>query len=226
MVSQPPAQTHFNDVTEFGQAQKRMVRLVAEIIGGDAVKKAEQWSAFFDERQSYLRKRLADVPDAQRPTAFYLRGPSAQQTHGPGGAAYWYGVLGGANMISKDLPFNNQGPMSMEEIAKRDPDYIFVGRQYSPDLVLKDPKWQDIAAVKDDHVVPVPAGMFYWDGSTEGILFAELVAKMLYPDRFRDLDMRTEVRRYFEIFYQFEFTDGQLDKFMRGLTPAGVRRGY
>ena len=49
---------------------------------------------------------------------------------------------------------------------------------------------------------------------------------MLYPDRLRDLDMRTEVRRYFETFYQFEFTDGQLDKFMRGLTPAGVRRGY
>jgi iron complex transport system substrate-binding protein len=68
--------------------------------------------------------------------------------------------------------------------------------------------------------------MFYWDGSTEGILLAELMAKTLYPDRFDDLDFGAEVRRYFKTFYRFEFTDAQLDNFLRGLAPEGTRRNH
>jgi iron complex transport system substrate-binding protein len=107
-----------------------------------------------------------------------------------------------------------------------DPDFIFVGRQYSPELVLNDPRWQGISAVKNHRVIPLPDGMFYWDGSMEGILLTQFIAKALYPDRFADLDMAAEVRGYFSKFYQFTFSDEEISKFMRGLTPTGTRRGY
>ena len=68
--------------------------------------------------------------------------------------------------------------------------------------------------------------MFYWDGSTEGMLLAEFMAKAMYPDRFADLDMGREVRSYYQTFYHFTFTDEQLSRFLAGSTPAGIRRGY
>jgi iron complex transport system substrate-binding protein len=226
IVSQPPLLTHFKDAVAFGDAQKRMVRLFASIIGEDAERKAEEWCAYYDERIGYITARTANIPEAQRPKAYYLRGPNAINTQGPHSNTYWYGVIAGADMIVKNLPINGQGPMSMEEIVSLDPDFIFVGRQYKPELVLNDTRWRDISAVRDHHVVPLPEGMFYWDGSTEGILLAEFIAKTLYPDHFGDLDMAREVRRYFKTFYGFDFTDDEMGKFLRGLTPDGIRRNH
>jgi iron complex transport system substrate-binding protein len=225
IVSQPPLRTHFKDAAAFADAQKRMVRLLASIIGGDAVRKAEEWCGYYDERISYVTARTAGIPEAGRLRAYYLRGPSATTTQGATSNTYWYGVIAGAEMIAKDLDFD-AGPMSMEEIIGRDPAFIFVGRQYSPDLVLRDPHWRDISAVKNARVIPLPAGMFYWDGGTESFLLAELIAKTLYPDRFADLNMAEEVRRYYKMFYNFDFTDDEIDKFLRGMTPAGIRRNY
>lgn len=226
VVSQPLPQTHFKDAAAFGDAQKRMVRLFGAIIGGDAARRAEEWCAYYDERIGYITSRTATIPEAQRPRVYYLRGPNAVNTQGPNSNTYWYGVIAGANMIVKNLQLNGQGPMSMEEIVSLDPGFIFVGRQYSPELVTNDPRWRGISAVRDGHVIPLPAGMFYWDGSTEGVLLAEFIAKTIYPDRFSDLDMTSETRRYFKKFYQFDFTDDHIDKFLRGLTPAGIRRNY
>ncbi len=226
IVSQPPLQTHFKDAMAFGDAQKRMVRLFASVIGGDAVRRAEEWCAYYDERIDYVLTRTANIPHADRLKAYYLRGPRAINTQGPHSNTYWYGVIAGADMVVKNLQLNGQGPMSLEEIVGSDPDFIFVGRQYSPDLVLNDPKWQGISAVKNHRVIPLPDGMFYWDGSMEGVLLTQFIAKTLYPNRFTDLDLAAEVRRYFSRFYQFTFSDAEISKFMRGLTPTGIRRGY
>jgi iron complex transport system substrate-binding protein len=226
VVSQPPLQTHFKDAHAFADAQKHMVRLLAQIIGTDAERRAEMWCAYCDEHMAYVLGRTANIPEEQRPRAYYLRGPNATTTQGPQSNTYWYGVMGGANMIVKNLALHGQGLMSMEEIVKLDPDFIFVGRQYAPELVLNDPKWQSISAIRNHHVISLPGGMFYWDGSTEGILLAEFIAKTLYPDRFADLDMASEVRRYFKEFYNFDFTDIGISRFLRGLTPAGVRRNH
>jgi iron complex transport system substrate-binding protein len=226
IVSQPPLQTHFKDAAAFGDAQKRVVRLFARIIGGDAIRRAEEWCVYYDERVAYVGARVAGIPEAKRLKAYYLRGPRATNTQGPHSNTYWYAVIAGAGMIVRNLQLNGQGPMSMEEIVSEDPDYIFVGRQYSPDLVLNDRRWQGISAVRHHHVVPLPDGMFYWDGSTEGVLLMQFIAKTLYPDRFADLDIAAEVQRYYSRFYGFTFSDEQIGKFIQGLTPAGIRRGY
>src|SRR6185295_4194034 len=99
----------------------------AKVIGGDAERKAEEWCTYYDERIGYLESRIANVTEARRPKAYYLRGPSATNTQGPHSNTYWYGLIGGANMIVKNLQLSGQGPMSMEEIVNLDPDYIFVG---------------------------------------------------------------------------------------------------
>jgi iron complex transport system substrate-binding protein len=210
----------------FIDSEKQAVRLFGAVIGGDASVKAERWCADFDARFAYVMGRTRDIAQAKRPRIYYLRGPDALTTQGPGLNTYWYAKIAGGSVIAGDPNMKGPAPISMEEILRQDPEYIFVGRQYSPNLVLKDPHWKDVSAVKNGHVVSLPDGLFYWDGSTEGMLLSEFIAKTIHPDLFADLDLAHEVRGYYQTFYGFNFTEEQLSRFLAGQTPEGVRRGY
>lgn len=226
VVSQPPLDAHFADAAAFMETQKRMIRLFGQIAGGDAVRRAEDWCAYYDAHITKLVERVRDVAAERRPRVYYLRGPAAVNTQGPNSDTYWYGQIVGANMIVGGMKLDGQGPMALEEILRLDPEYIFVGRQYSPDLVLKDPAWREVSAVRNHHVVPLPDGFSYWDGGTDGALLADFIAKTLYPDRFTDLDLAAELQGYYRKFYGFTFTPDQIELFLAGLPPSGRRRGY
>lgn len=107
----------------------------------------------------------------------------------------------------------------MEDILAWDPEYIFVGRQYSPDLVLKDKRWKDVRAVKEGKVYQDPEGVFFWDGSSEGVLLMEFMAQKMYPDLFRDLDMKKEIQNYYARFYNYQLTNQEAEKILRAQAP-------
>jgi iron complex transport system substrate-binding protein len=101
---------------------------------------------------------------------------------------------------------------------------IFVGRQYSPELVLKDPRWQRVAAVRNGRVYVVPDGVFFWDSSSEGILLLQYLAGKLHPELFPDLDLGKEVRDYYARFYRYHLNGRELDLLLAGQGPDGQRR--
>lgn len=103
------------------------------------------------------------------------------------------------------------------------PDVILVGRQYSLDLALKDERFAEIAAVKNGRVYSSPEGVFYWDGGPESVLLMLYVAKLLYPDRFADLDVAAEVKNYYTRFYGYQLSDGEVALLLRGQSPDGRR---
>jgi len=226
VVTQPPLELQYPDAAAFIETQKKMVRLMGEIIGGDGDRRAGDWCAYYDAHIAAIADRVRDVPPERRPRVYYVRGPAAVNTQGPNSDTYWYGTIAGARMIVDGLKLNGQGPMSLEEILRLDPDYVFVGRQYSPDLILNDPAWRNVSAVRNHRVIALPSGLFYWDGGIEGVLLADFIAKTLYLDRFADLDLGQAVQDFYGRFYGFAFTPDQLAKFLAGLTPDGVRRGY
>ena len=106
-------------------------------------------------------------------------------------------------MVVKRAALAGKGDVALEELLRWDPQFIGVGRQYSAQLILGDPRWAGTTAVKTDLVRELPDGVFYWDGSTEGILLMLYLAKALHPDRFPDLDLTDEVRAYYRRFYGY-----------------------
>lgn len=111
----------------------------------------------------------------------------------------------------------------MESLLEWDPIVIIVGRQYSKSLVTRDPRWQPITAVKTGRVYELPEGVFYWDGSSEGVLLMLYLAKTLYPERFTDLDLRKEIREYYARFYHHALSDQAIDRMLQGQGPDGQR---
>jgi len=219
IVSQPSGYT-IQSAQSFQEITKRNMLIYGEILGGDAHLRAEMWCRYFDEKVQYVHSRIAAIPANQRPHIYYLRGPSAIVTQGRNSHTLWFGQMAGGDLMALHRDMPNKGNVSMEDILAWNPEYIFVGRMFSPNLVLKDPRWQNVRAVKEGKVYQDPEGVFYWDGSSEGVLLMEFMAQKMYPQLFADLDMSHEVKDYYARFYHYHLTDAETRLLLQGKGPA------
>ena len=124
--------------------------------------------------------------------------------------------MAGGKLVSQNI--SQQVPdVTMEQVISWNPDIIIMGRMNNTQLVMNDPKWKDINAVKNGKVYVNPNGVMYWDYSSEGILLLEYLAKTFYPDKFADLDMKTEVKEYYTKFYHYNLTDDEVNRILNYL---------
>ncbi|MGE4559954.1 MAG: ABC transporter substrate-binding protein [Desulfobulbus sp.] len=209
---------------DFTRTIKRQILVYGEVLGGRPLERAKAWCRYFDERVRFVTDRTRRLPEASRTRMFYMRGPTTLETHGKGAYVYWYGKMAGAQMVVENEPYFTKGPTSMESLLLWDPEVVLVGRSYSPNLVLNDPRWKNIKAVRTGRVYPSPSGVFYWDGGLEGVLLMQYLAKKLYPRLFEDLDLKAEVRFFYRQFYNYALSEEQAEKMLAGLGPDGVRR--
>ena len=96
--------------------------------------------------------------------------------------------------------------MSLEQVLKWDPQVIFVQDRY-PEVVKQittDPQWQAIDAVKNHRVWLMPEYAKAWGyPMPEALAIGELwMAKKLYPDRYKDIDVDAAAQDYYHRFYR------------------------
>ena len=223
VVPQPERSVSIS-IRDFNEKMKSEVRIYGQVLRGDAMEKAARWSAYYDARTSYVMSRTQRIPAGSRLKTYYLRGPAALDTLGENENITWYGQMAGANMVVRNTHARNISKVSIEDILHWNPDVIFVGRQYSPDLVLKDARWQDVSAVRNHRVYVVPDGVFYWDSSSEGVLLMEFMAQKMYPEIFKDLSMKDEIQAYYKEFYHYALSDAEANNMLQGLGPDGQRK--
>lgn len=217
----PTAPVVGEDQAAFTQSVCREVRFYGSVLGTEAT--AEAWCSYYDRRLADVARRIATVRPQERPRVYYLRGPDALTTHGRESNIRWYGEMAGGDMGLARRATPGIPRLNMEDIVLWNPQVIFVGRQYAADLVTKDPRWQDIDAVKYGRVYTIPDGVFFWDSSSEGILLLEFMAKILHPALFADLDMAHEAKSYFATFYHYKLSDGEVANLLHGNGPDGQR---
>ena len=75
--------------------------------------------------------------------------------------------------------------------------------------------WSVINAIKNHQVYKIPIGAYRWDpAGVETPLMVKWAAKIQYPDIFADMDMKEEVKEFFEFVYQYELTDEQVSEIL------------
>jgi iron complex transport system substrate-binding protein len=225
VVVSPQLTNHkdFSSPEEFVARFKADVVSYGNTLGGPAAAKVRAWSDYVDQRVRYVQERLARLAPTQKPRTYYVRGPDALTTHGKEQNISWLGEMAGADMVVRRSSAQNIAKVSIEQIMLWNPEVIFVGRQYSPDIVLKDPRWRHIAAVKNGRVHVIPDGVFFWDGGSEGILLLQFLAQKLHPELFPDLDMRRETMNYYKNFYGYPMRPDEADRLLSGRGPDGQR---
>lgn len=224
VVAPQPRRANLKSVEDFIDLLKAEVMAYGEVMGGSAALQARRWAAYVDRMTQLVRARTSRLRDSEKPSVYYVRGPDALSTHGANENISWFGQMAGADMLVRRSGMSGIAQVSMEQIVVWNPEVIFVGRQYSPDLILRDPRWQQIRAVRSRRVHVIPDGVFYWDGSSEGILLLLYLAKTLHPALFADLDLRHEITDYYRRFYRYALSPRELDLMLAGRGPDGERR--
>jgi iron complex transport system substrate-binding protein len=104
--------------------------------------------------------------------------------------------------------------VDMERILSWNPPYVIFAGDAKPafEKAPADPIWSQVSAVKDGHIFlspDVPAGWIANPPSVNRFLGLLWGAKKLYPDR-ATYDLKTEVKRYFSLFYHADLTDAEI----------------
>ena len=108
----------------------------------------------------------------------------------------------------------------MEQVLKWNPQFIIRNSTYtaadptkSVNALLNNPDWAGIDAVKNKKVYQTPGLPNNWidrGPSVNRVLGVKWLANLFYPDYVK-LDIRSEAKQYFNLFYKVDLTDQQLD---------------
>lgn len=202
---------------------KKTVRVTARVLGGNAEKRAEQFIRYFDGNLKRIQKRLGDLKESDRPKVYQIRSKNPLETDGKISiCTEWIEAAGGVNAIAH-LTDKNMGSVTMEELLKVDPDYIIVATQGAGpviDLIKNSSEWSTLKAVKNGRIYANPIGTFLWSRySCEEALQVLWVAKLIHPDKFKDIDMNKEVRNFYRTFYNYDMTEEEARRMLAGLDP-------
>src|SRR5262249_2673156 len=150
---------------------------------------AQKFAAYYDGNVARVEAVTSKIPEAARPTAFY-NGGDPLVTEGQGSIVTTWMTQGGArNLAAEHGVTGVLVPVNFEDILAWNPDYIICRDPSTKPKILQDPRWQSVAAVRNNRVLVVPQGIFQWSvRSAEAALQPLWAAKTFHPDLFTDLD--------------------------------------
>lgn len=227
-----PVVYFFENSEGTAQQTKNEVTFIGYIYGKED--RAKNYSAYQDRILALVKSRVADIPAAERKVLF--NGYDANHLITYGGDSYMQERIETAGMKNAAQPINTSGTrpgihagldqISMEQVLKWNPDIIVIDTG-SPEDVYKDPKWASIKAVQNRQVYRLPNGVFVWNRPTaeSAVLHPLWMAKTAYPDRFSDISMKDEVKKYYREIFMYELTDEQANKILAGEYASAISAG-
>ena len=171
------------------------------------------------------KEMIAKIPDDKRVTFYYAEGDQGLETD-PSGSMHTqaFDFVKAINVAKINENTANgivgQSVVSLEQVLKWNPQFIIRNSTYtaadptkSVNALLNNPDWAGIDAVKNKKVYQTPGLPNNWidrGPSVNRVLGVKWLANLFYPDYVK-LDIRSEAKQYFNLFYKVDLTDQQLD---------------
>lgn len=198
---------------------KKTVRLVGEVLGEDGVKRANEYIAYLEGNFKRVTDITSKIPESERVKVYFTQGFLATDGRNSMAEA-WIEAAGGINVAAKDIE-GLRKTVNFEQILKWNPDIIVNATPPWSEVskavkdMVNDPKWKGIKAVQENRVYTNPIGVFQWDRycgeQAMQILWA---AKMFYPDKFADLDLKQETKNFYKKFFDYDLSDAEVNEIL------------
>ncbi|MGB9936110.1 MAG: ABC transporter substrate-binding protein [Methanobacterium sp.] len=186
--------------------------------------KANKLTSFYNKVSKQVTDIVATIPEDQKKKVYYAKDPNGLKTYAPGAQhVSLITICGGKNVVEAPVTKGGMG-VSMELILQWNPDVIITSDSQFYNSIYSNPQWQTINAVKNKEVYLVPQSPYNWFEGPPGantILGIPWTAKVLYPDKFKDLDMKGLTKEFYSNFYHYNLTDGQIDNI---LSSSGLKQ--
>ncbi|MCM3882316.1 ABC transporter substrate-binding protein [Frankia sp. R82] len=196
------------------------VTFLADVLGGDAPKRAQQYVEYVDGNVATINKGLASLPSTDRPKLYYTAN-SPLNTEGGGSIIdNWSTLAGGVNVATAHGVTGTMKDVSAESIVQWDPEYVFCRDASSCRAIEADPRWSSVSAVRNKHLIVNPRGVFVWAArSAEEALQPIFVAKTLHPAQFTDVSVEQEIKEFYQTFYSYKLTDAEVTGILHPTQP-------
>lgn len=211
---------------------KDILKAFAQAMGKAEEKKANEYAVYFDQKLAYVTAITSKIPDSERPrTYFAVRKPL--QTAGKDSCIPELVTLAGGKCVTADLAAGFGKDINMEQLLVWNPQVIFLdhlGARYlgsapASEILTgmeKDNRLKEIDAVKTGRIHFAPTGAFFWDTGEQMILELMWMAKALHPDKFKDLDIKKEIKEFYAKFYGYSLTDDEIQRIIVNQLPEGM----
>ncbi|BBO86473.1 ABC transporter substrate-binding protein [Desulfosarcina ovata subsp. sediminis] len=192
--------------------------MVGGILGAEET--AAALVAYWNDRLSLIRNRLASIPEEARKKVFY--GTTGPPFRTEGGLWWGHHFIRAAGGINAAQEIKMRGGVTPEQLLLWNPDVIIITTNHSQNRqgsgmvgdIRNHPKYRNIAAVKNNAMFACPIGTFWWDRpSPEAILGILWLAKTLYPRQMEALSIKIETKRFFSRFYHYALSDAEFNAF-------------
>ncbi|MCD6074487.1 MAG: iron transporter substrate-binding protein [Rhodospirillales bacterium] len=185
----------------------------------DATPRAIALSAYAESTLNEVAK-IASVPQDKRPRVYYGRGPAGLETGLAGSINLQVLEAVGAINVAAAAGKGGLTNVSMEQILAWSPDIVIAQDRNFFAHALIDPVWKGVPAVRARRVYHAPELPWGWFDSPPGInrlIGVRWLAATLYPDR-PSVDLRTETREFYKLFYHVDLTDAQVNDLLKDAT--------
>lgn len=208
-------------IDEFSENFKRQVTFFGELLGPEHEARAEKYCRYFDDTVRRILAVTSKIKATDRPSVYY-GGRNGNPLLGQGMASvmHWDTEVAGGNFITRSMD-SNFTEVNMEQVYAWDPDIILLSAwSKSTDAVMDNPSWKSLKAVKTRRVYLIPEGVFSWDfASGESPLLMIWMAKIFYPEIFRDWNMAGEMRKFYFEIYGIKISETDAGRILAGLPP-------
>jgi iron complex transport system substrate-binding protein len=186
-------------------------------------KKASELVSFHQKMLTEVASKTASIPENEKKRVYYSRDSTGLMTN-PSGSAHTQliDMCGGINVAQVPITKGSVG-VSMEQVLKWNPDIIIASDPLFYQKVYSDPLWQNVKAVQDKQVYLVPNSPFNWFENPPGantIIGIPWTAKVLYPDKFSNLDLENITKEFYSSFYYYNLTDDEANSI---ITSSGLK---
>ena len=121
---------------------------------------------------------------------------------------------------TQDVPAEKTNAViTMEQVYEWDPDVIVITNftQAKPDDLYNNAigsdDWSNVSAVKNKRVYKMPLGTYRtYTPSVDSPMTLEWLAQAVYPKLFKDMDVKADVKEYYQNLFGVTLTDQQVDQ--------------
>jgi iron complex transport system substrate-binding protein len=205
-----------SDMNQSYEMVKQEIRFYGTVFDKQA--RAERYIAYLQKTIALVQSRTKDIPRNKRKTIF--NGYSANHLVTLGGDTFMQqrmelaGCRNAADTLRttglKEGLHTGLAEVSMEKVLGWNPDILVIDFG-APSEVYNDPKWKSVNAVKNRMVFRQPVGVFIWDRPTaeSAVLHPLWLGKIAYPERFSDIDLVAEIKKFYQETMSFNMSNEQ-----------------
>lgn len=194
------------------------ILFMGKILGAN--EKANKLAEFNTKSQKEVTNVVSKIPEDEKVRVYYAEDTDGLKTD-PSGSVHGQLIdfCGGKNVADVRIQGGKgQTDVSMEQVLKWNPEVIITtDPHFYKSVVYNDSNWKNVEAVKNKRVYLSPQSPFKWFDRPTGsnmIIGIPWTAKILYPDKFKNLDLKSEVKYFYKEFYHYDLSDDEVKELL------------